>query len=97
MPGAVVFALTARQAAVLRKLSAGSLALTESERVAFCALARRGLVRGSLDERSARLTHAGMIASLLAAELPGADRRLEPGRAAVKSRLPRSMTSGDLT
>lgn len=99
MSGTVVFALTAQQAAVLRALSTGGLALAESERVAFSALARRGLVRGSVEDGSARLTRAGMIAALLAAELQGAgaDRRLEPGRAEVKSRLPRSMALGDLT
>lgn len=74
MAGTVVFALTEQQAAALLKLSSGSNGrdFTESERVAFFALARRGLVRGSPGAGDARLTRRGMIASLLAAELPEA-------------------------
>jgi len=71
MTGTVVFALTEQQASCLRKLSSGHVGgFTDPERVAFFALARRGLVRGSPDAGDARLTRRGMIASLLAAELP---------------------------
>lgn len=85
MAGTVIFALTEQQAVVLLKLSSGDVRdFTEPERSAFYALARRGLVRGSPDEGDAHLTHAGMIAALLAAALPlqgsiAAPRAARPG------------------
>lgn len=73
MAGTVVFALSAQQAAVLVKLASGSNGsdFSDAERVGYFALARRGLARGSPTAGDARLTRRGMIASLLAAELPG--------------------------
>lgn len=71
MSGQVVFALTAQQASVLRKLNGGRGDFTDAERIAFYALARRGLVRGSPDEQASpvRLTRAGTHAASLAVEL----------------------------
>lgn len=72
MSGQVVFALTAQQASVLRKLNGGRGDFTDAERIAFYALARRGLVRGSPDELQASpawLTHTGHYAAFLVVEL----------------------------
>lgn len=81
MSGHVVFALTVQQVAVLRKLHVRRRDFTGAESIAFYALARRGLVRGSPDEPAspARLTHVGEHAAALAAGLELATVEPPPG------------------
>jgi len=77
MSGQVIFAMTTAQSAVLQKLLEGNRSFTDAERIAFYALARRGLTRGSpeIDTNPPRLTAGGYYAAHLAKalELPVAD------------------------